>query len=177
MPIKSFANIQPQLGRQVYIDSTALVIGDVQLGDDTAIWPMTVVRGDVNQIRIGQRTNIQDGCVLHVNHDAVNNPGGDALHIGNAVTVGHRAVLHGCTIADQCLIGINAVILDQAILQSHVLLGANSLVPPKKELVSGYLYMGSPVRQIRRLTTAEMAYFDYSAQHYVDLKNRYLKDI
>ena len=174
MNIRPFLQSKPQLGERVYIDDTALVIGDVHLDDDAAVWPMAVIRGDVNKICIGKRTNIQDGCVLHVNHDSTFNPGGDALFIGDDVTIGHRVVLHGCTIEDKCLIGINSVIMDKAIISSHVLLGANSLVPPNKNLESGYLYVGSPVKQARKLTTAEMAYFSYSAQHYVALKDHYL---
>ena len=151
MNIKPFLQTKPQLGERVYIDKTALVIGDVHLEDDTAVWPMAVIRGDVNKIRIGKRSNIQDGCVLHVNHDSTFNPGGDVLTIGENVTIGHRAVLHGCTIADQCLIGINSVVMDKAFIPSQVLLGANSLVPPKKKLESGYLYVGSPVQKVRKI--------------------------
>mgnify|MGYP000042987326 CR=1 FL=1 len=176
MQTKSFAGIRPQLGQHVYIDPTALVIGNVHLDDDAAVWPMAVLRGDVNTIRIGRRTNIQDGSILHVNHASDFDPDGDPLYIGDDVTIGHRVVLHGCRIENKCLIGINSVVLDKAIIHSHVLLGANSLVPPKKELVSGYLYLGSPVKQIRKLTTAEIDYFDYSARHYVDLKNQYLNE-
>lgn len=174
MNIRPFLQSKPQLGEHVYIDETALVIGNVYLDDDAAVWPMAVIRGDVNKIRIGKRTNIQDGCVLHVNHDSTFNPGGDALHIGDDVTIGHRVVLHGCTIEDKCLIGINSVIMDKAIISSHVLIGANSLVPPNKKLESGYLYVGSPVKKVRKLTAAEMAYFSYSTQHYVALKDHYL---
>jgi carbonic anhydrase/acetyltransferase-like protein (isoleucine patch superfamily) len=133
-----------------------------------------VVRGDVNQISIGARTNIQDGSVLHVNHAGEYNPQGNPLVIGHDVTIGHRVVLHGCTIEDECLIGINSVVMDGAIIREQVLVGANSLVPPGKELASGYLYVGSPVKQIRALTATEKAFFKYSAQHYVALKDNYL---
>ncbi len=174
MNIRPFLQTKPQLGERVYIDKTAIVIGDVYLADDVAIWPTAVVRGDVNKIQIGKCSNIQDGCVLHVNHDSTFNPGGDALIIGEEVTIGHRVVLHGCTIGDQCLIGINSVVLDKAVIPSQVLLGANSLVPPHKKLESGYLYVGSPVKQIRKLTDEEITYFSYSAKHYVTLKDQYL---
>lgn len=176
MNIRSFLQTKSQLGERVYIDETAVVIGDVHLADDVAVWPTAVVRGDVNKIRIGKRSNIQDGSVLHVNHDSTFNPGGDALIVGEEVTIGHRVVLHGCTIGDQCLIGINSVVLDKAIIPSQVLVGANSLVPPNKKLASGYLYVGSPVKQVRKLTDEEIAFFTYSATHYVTLKDQYLND-
>ena len=174
MNIRSFQEISPIIGQNVFIDSTAIVIGQVQLGDDCSVWPCTVIRGDENTITIGQRTNIQDGSVLHVNHANQLNPTGDPLIIGNDVTIGHRVVLHGCTIEDECLIGINSVILDKVIIKKHVLIGANSLVPSGKILESGYLYLGSPVKQIRALTDNEIAFFKYSAAHYVELKNKYL---
>ncbi len=174
MNLRPYRDHSPELGQRVYVDSSAVVIGQVSLADDSAIWPTVVVRGDVNYISIGKRSNIQDGCVLHVSHEASFNPGGDPLIIGDDVTVGHRAVLHGCTIENECLIGINTVILDKAIIRSQVLIGANSLVPPGKELESGYLYVGSPVKQIRPLTADELAYFKYSANNYVQLKDEYL---
>ena len=176
MNIRNFQDHQPQLGKNVFIDATALVIGQVQLGDDCSVWPLTVIRGDENTITIGARSNIQDGSVLHVNHANELNLKGDALRIGNDVTIGHRVVLHGCTIEDECLIGINSVVLDQAVVKKHVLVGANSLVPPGKILESGYLYLGSPVKQIRKLTDDEIAFFKHSAAHYVELKNKYLDD-
>jgi carbonic anhydrase/acetyltransferase-like protein (isoleucine patch superfamily) len=174
MNIRTFKNNTPTLGQRVMVDDSAVLIGNVTLGDDSSVWPATVIRGDVNNIHIGERTSIQDGTVLHVSHANNINPEGDALMIGDDVTVGHRVVLHGCTIGDECLIGINSVVLDKAVLQKHVLLGANSLVPPGKVLESGYLYLGSPVKQVRRLTEAELAYFKYSAEHYVTLKDEYL---
>jgi len=173
MNIRNFQEFSPQLGKHVFIDETAVVIGQVTLGDDCSIWPQTVIRGDENTITIGQRTNIQDGSVLHVNHANERNPTGDPLLIGNDVTVGHRVVLHGCTIEDECLIGINSVILDRALIKKNVLIGANSLVPSGKILESGYLYLGSPVKKIRQLTAEEIALLKYSALHYVELKNKY----
>ncbi len=172
MSIRKFGNILPLLKQHVYVDESAVVIGDVVLEEDVSVWPTAVIRGDVNKIRIGKRTNIQDGAVLHVSHANDANPNGDPLIIGNDVTIGHRVVLHGCTIDDECLIGINSVVLDKAHIKRHVLIGANSLVPPGKVLESGYLYLGSPVKQIRKLTEEELAYFTYSAEHYVKLKNR-----
>lgn len=173
MNIRCFQGAEPQFAERVYVDSTAVVIGNVSLADDCSIWPTAVVRGDVNQITIGIRSNIQDGSVLHVNHANKRNPQGDALSIGDDVTVGHRVVLHGCRIADQCLIGINTVVMDKVVVEKHVLIAANSLVPPGKVLESGYLYVGSPVKKIRALTDDEKAYFKYSAEHYVILKDQY----
>jgi carbonic anhydrase/acetyltransferase-like protein (isoleucine patch superfamily) len=174
MATRKFQNLEPVLKNRVYIDDTAVVIGDVVLGDDCGVWPTAVIRGDVNTIRIGERTNIQDGSILHVTHVNQANPQGAALTIGNDVTIGHRVVLHGCHISDECLIGMGSLILDDVQIPKHVLIGANSLVPPGKILESGYLYLGSPVKKIRPLTDAEITFFRYSAEHYVKLKNIYL---
>lgn len=174
MSIRNFQEFTQQIGERVFIDDTATVIGQVTLGNDCSIWPHVVIRGDENTITIGKRTNIQDGSVLHVNHANERNPTGDPLVIGNDVTVGHRVVLHGCTVEDECLIGINSVILDRAVIKKNVLIGANSLVPSGKILESGYLYLGSPVQKIRELTEEEIKLLKYSATHYVELKNKYL---
>ncbi|WP_455221444.1 gamma carbonic anhydrase family protein [Kaarinaea lacus] len=175
MTIRSFQGIHPSIGHAVYIDETALVIGDVIIGEHSSIWPMTVVRGDVNKITIGSNTNIQDGSVLHVTHGHQKHPEGFALHVGNNVTVGHKVILHACVIEDNCLIGMGSTIMDGAVVHSHVLVGAGSLVSPGKELESGYLYLGSPVKKLRSLTDEERAWIDYSASHYKKLKNRYLE--
>ena len=174
MSIRVFQDKRPQLARGVFIDESAQVIGDVSLGEDSSVWPLAVIRGDVNAIHIGQRTNIQDLSVLHVTHKSEYYPQGFPLIIGNDVTVGHHAVLHGCHIADRCLIGMGAHVLDGAMIEEEVLLGAGSLLGPNKVLKSGYLYVGNPAKQIRPLTDEERNYFHYSAQHYVDLKNQYL---
>ena len=174
MNIRDFDGITPELSEGVFVDSAALVQGDVSIGKDSSIWPMTVVRGDVNSISIGERTNIQDGCVLHVTHEG---PFGEgrSLIIGNDVTVGHKAVLHACEIHDLCLIGMSATVLDGAVVNKQVMVGAGSLVPPKKVLESGYLYLGSPVKRIRALNEKEIAYLQYSSEHYVRLKQRHQK--
>ena len=175
MSIRNFQSHQPQLGKNVFIDETAVIIGQVQLGDDCSVWPLTAIRGDVNHITIGHRTNVQDGTVCHVTSPSKSDPQGNPLIIGNDVTIGHRVVLHGCTIEDECLIGMNSVVLDQAVVKKQVLVGANSLVPPGKVLESGYLYLGSPIKQIRKLTDDEITFFKHSAAHYVKLKNKYLE--
>jgi carbonic anhydrase/acetyltransferase-like protein (isoleucine patch superfamily) len=173
--VRKFNDKQPRIGRSVYIDDSAVVIGDVALGDDVSIWPTTVVRGDVESITIGDGTNVQDGSVLHVSHAGKYSAQGHPLTIGKGVTIGHRAVVHACTVGDYCLIGIGAIIMDDAVLEDYVMLGAGALVPPGKTLESGYLYVGSPAKQARPLKESEKEFLQYSAQHYVHLKNEYLK--
>jgi carbonic anhydrase/acetyltransferase-like protein (isoleucine patch superfamily) len=174
MAIKTFKNHAPKIGERVYIDDTAVVIGQVTLADDVSVFPTVVIRGDENTITIGKGTNIQDGSVLHVNHANAANPTGDPLVLGEYVTVGHRAVLHACSIGNYCLIGINAVILDEVIVEDYVFIGANSLVPSGKHLLSGKLYFGNPVKEIRDLTVDEKKSLEYSARHYMKLKDAYL---
>lgn len=173
MNIRPYNKVMPAIHASAYVDPQAVVIGDVVIGEDSSLWPMAVARGDVNYIRIGARSNIQDGAVLHVTHGHGARPEGCPLRIGDDVTVGHNVTLHGCTIGDGCLIGMGAIVLDGAELASHVLLGAGSLVPPGKILQGGYLWMGSPARRVRPLTAAERDHFAYSAAHYVRLKEAY----
>jgi len=172
--ITPYLGVAPQLGRDVYIDESARILGDVSLGDDVSVWPGTVIRGDVNSIRIGTGTNVQDLSVLHVSHKSSQDPGGAPLVIGKHVTIGHRVILHGCTIGDECLIGMGAIVMDKVVIQPRVLVGAGSLVPEGRTLESGYLYLGSPARPVRPLTEQELAHFAYSAQHYIRLKNNYM---
>jgi carbonic anhydrase/acetyltransferase-like protein (isoleucine patch superfamily) len=173
MTIRSFNNETPQLGENVYIDDSAIVIGAVTLADNVSIFPTAVVRGDVEKITIGADTNVQDGAVLHVSHQGKFSDRGHPLTIGKSVTIGHRAVIHGCTVGDYCLIGIGAIVMDDAILEDYVMLGAGSLVPPNKRLESGYLYVGSPAKQRRALSENEKEFLRYSAEHYVSLKNQH----
>jgi carbonic anhydrase/acetyltransferase-like protein (isoleucine patch superfamily) len=176
MTIRKFAGKTPHLGARAYVDETALVLGDVTLGDDASLWPMAVARGDVQAIRIGARTNIQDGSVLHVTQDNRFNPGGHALIIGDDVTVGHGVILHACTVEDLVLVGMGSTLLDGAVIRSRVMIGAGSLVPPNKVLESGYLYLGSPVKQARPLKEKELEYLEFSARHYVELKELHLRE-
>lgn len=173
MPIESFESLTPLIHETAFIHPQALVVGDVEIGRNSSVWPFTVIRGDVNRIRIGHNTNVQDNSVLHVTHDGPYRPGGYALQIGDEVTIGHRVILHGCEVGNQCLIGMGAIVMDGAVLQDRVLLGAGSLVTPGKELEGGYLWMGQPVKRIRELSEQELESLVYSAQHYVRLKNRY----
>ncbi|MBI1285361.1 MAG: gamma carbonic anhydrase family protein [Thiobacillus sp.] len=163
----------PRLGPGAWVHPRATVIGEVSLGADASVWPGAVIRGDVNSIAIGDATNIQDNSVLHVSHKSPANPAGGPLVIGARVTVGHTVILHACTIGDECLIGMGSIILDRAVVQRHVLLGAGSLVPEGKVLESGHLYLGRPAKLVRALTDEEIAYFSYSAQHYVALARSY----
>lgn len=172
--IRSFLDKYPVVGDRVYIDPKSLIIGDVVLGDDVSVWPMAVIRGDVNFIRIGKACSIQDGAVLHVTHDGPYTSGGKPLILGQGITIGHQAVLHGCTIDDFCLIGMGAVILDEVYIEHHVLVAAGSVVPPGKRLKSGHLYLGNPARALRPLTSKEIEQLEYSASHYIKLKNTYI---
>ena len=173
MTIRDFENKKPNIPSSTFVDDTALILGDVQIGENCSIWPMTVIRGDVNSIQIGNNTNIQDNSVLHATHDGPYNPGGFDLKVGNNVTVGHRVILHGCHVADSCLIGMGATIMDGVIIESHNLIGAGSLVTPNKHLESGYLWMGSPIRKVRKLTDDELESIEYSALNYVKLKKQH----
>ncbi len=174
MTIRVFENITPKIATSAYVDDAALVLGDVTLAEDVSLWPQVVARGDVNSIEVGARTNIQDGTILHVSHDSEFAPGGFPLRIGADITVGHQAILHGCTIEDGCLIGMAATVMDGAIVRSGAIVGAGSLVPPGHDLEGGYLWVGSPARKVRPLRDKEIGFLEYSAQHYVELKNRHM---
>jgi carbonic anhydrase/acetyltransferase-like protein (isoleucine patch superfamily) len=175
MNVRSYRDSAPQLGERVYIDPAAVVIGKVKLGDDVSIWPAAVVRGDVHSIEIGARTSIQDGSVLHVTHDGPYRPGGRALIVGADVTVGHRVVLHACTIGNTCLIGMGSLLLDDVVTEDLVMIGAGSVVTPGKRLESRGLYVGSPARRVRDLKPQEIEFLSYSAAHYVKVKQEYLR--
>jgi carbonic anhydrase/acetyltransferase-like protein (isoleucine patch superfamily) len=172
--IQAFKTISPQIGQRVLIHPTAVVIGDVTLADDVSVWPTAVIRGDVESIQIGDGSNVQDGAVLHVSHAGDYSPTGHNLSIGKGVTIGHRAVVHGCTVGNYCLIGIGAIIMDGAIMEDYVMLGAGALVSPGKVLQGGYLYVGAPAKPVRALNDSEKSFLEYSYQHYIKLKDEYL---
>jgi carbonic anhydrase/acetyltransferase-like protein (isoleucine patch superfamily) len=169
-----FVHETPRVGARVYIDARAQVSGAVELGDDVSIWPMAVLRGDVNRITVGPRSNIQDASVLHVTHESDWQPDGLPLVVGAEVTVAHAAILHACTIGDRCLIGMGAIVMDGAVLEPDSMIAAGALVPPGKTVRSGTLWRGNPARCVRDLTPGELENLRYNAQHYVRLKDRYL---
>jgi len=172
--IRSFEKFTPQIAGNAFIDESAVVTGNVKIGEDSSVWPCCSVRGDIHSITIGARSNIQDGSILHVTHDSDYAPGGFSLTVGDDVTVGHNVVLHACTIESRCLIGMGSIVLDGTVVQSGAMVGAGSLVPPNKTLDGGYLWLGSPVKKVRELTEKEKAFLLYSAKHYVALKNRHV---
>jgi carbonic anhydrase/acetyltransferase-like protein (isoleucine patch superfamily) len=176
MNVRPYLDHLPTLGERVYVDPAATVIGDVVLGDDVSIWPGCVVRGDVNFIRIGARTNIQDGTIVHVSHDGPHaRLGGFATVIGADVTIGHKAIIHACAIEDAVLIGMGAVLLDGAVVRKHGFVGAGALVSPGKVVGEAELWLGNPARKVRVLSDVEIDGLHYSAQHYVRLKDQYLQ--
>lgn len=174
MSIERFEEAMPTIATTAYVADSATVIGNVEIGEDSSVWPMCVIRGDIHFIRIGERTNIQDGSIIHVTHASDFNPKGYPVEIGNDVIIGHGVILHGCTIHHSSLVGMGTVIMDGAIVNSEIIIGAGSLVPPHKHLESGFLWMGNPVKKIRELKLEEKKFLKYSANYYVELKNRYL---
>ena len=176
MNIRPYLDTQPNIADSAYIDPAAVVIGDVVLGEHTSVWPCAVIRGDVNHIRIGNRSNVQDLSMLHVSHKSADKPDGSPLLIGEDVTIGHRVVLHGCIIGNRVLVGMGSTILDDAIIEDDVMIGAGSLVPPRKRLESGYLYVGSPVKQVRPLNDEEKKFLVYSAKHYIHISEQYTRN-
>ncbi|MDH3672139.1 MAG: gamma carbonic anhydrase family protein [Gammaproteobacteria bacterium] len=174
MTIRKYKTIAPRIASSAYIDESAVVIGDVEIGADSSVWPLCVLRGDSNFIRIGTRTNVQDGTIIHVTHAYSAAPSGHPVVIGDNVSIGHSVTVHGCTIEDRTLIGMGCTILDGSIIHSEVLLGAGSLVTEGQELQGGYLWLGRPARRTRPLSAEEQGWFDYIAKHYARLKNDYL---
>lgn len=170
MPLRTFQGHTPRVHASAYVDPSAILIGQVDIAAETFVLPMVVARGDVNTIRIGAHTNIQDGSVLHVNSDSPIQPGGSPMIIGDYVTIGHQVLLHGCTIGSNCLIGMSATVMDMVVVEDNVMVAAGSLVTPGKHLKSGFLYAGSPVKQVRELQQIELDMIKYSAEHYSELK-------
>ena len=174
MTLRSYKGITPTVGARVYVDPAATVIGAVELADDVSIWPCAVLRGDVHRIRIGARSNVQDGAVVHVTHDGPYSPGGFPTLVGEGVTIGHGAVIHACTIEDYCLIGMHATVLDGAVVKKYGFVGAGSLIPPGKVVGERELWLGNPARFVRLLTDQQVEQLQYSAEHYVRVKDDYL---
>jgi carbonic anhydrase/acetyltransferase-like protein (isoleucine patch superfamily) len=172
-PIRAFEGHHPRIDPSAWVDQSAVVIGDVTLGSGASVWPLCVLRGDINRITIGAGTNIQDGSILHVSRDTPSLPGGAPLIVHDRVTVGHQVVLHGCEIGDLCLIGIGSRVLDRAVIEPHTLLGAGSLVTPGQRLTGGALWLGTPARRVRALTVQELEYMEATAANYVRLAERH----
>lgn len=177
LSLRSFQGHRPTVGARVLIDPSAVVLGQVVLEDDVSVWPQVAIRGDMHRIRVGARTSLQDGCVLHITHAGPYNPDGWPLDIGCDVTVGHRATLHGCHVGDRVLVGMCATIMDGAVVEDDVVIAAGALVTGGKHLRSGFLYAGSPAREVRPLDDREMAYFTYSAENYVRLKDQHIAEL
>ncbi|QBF83085.1 gamma carbonic anhydrase family protein [Shewanella maritima] len=175
--VRAYKGITPTIDPSVYVDEASVLVGDIHLAKDASIWPLVAARGDVNIIRIGERSNVQDGTVLHVTRKSPSNPEGFPLIIGDDVTIGHKAMLHGCKIGNRVLIGMGAVIIDGVTVEDDVIVAAGSVVPPNKTLKSGYLYVGNPCKQARPLTEAELAFLPQSADNYVRLKNEYIEEL
>lgn len=167
--VYEFLNKNPQFPDSAFVAPSADLIGDVSLGEESSVWFNVTIRGDVNWIKIGDRSNIQDNTCIHV----MNQTG--PTQIGDEVTVGHNAMIHGCTIHDRALIGIHATVLDQAVIESDVIVAAGSLVPPGKRLESGYMYMGTPVEKKRKLTDDEIASIKEHADNYVKYARAYMQ--
>ena len=176
MAIRSFSQHTPVLGARAFVDRSAVVIGDVEIGADSSVWPLTVIRGDMHRIRIGARTSVQDASVLHITHAGPFHPEGFPLLIGDDVTIGHKVMLHGCTLGSRILVGMGSTVMDGAVVEDEVVIGAGSLVPPGKRLASGFLYVGSPAKAMRPLNDKERAFFTYSAGNYVRLKDQHLAE-
>lgn len=175
--VRPYLEHHPQIDESCYIDPAAAVIGEVSLAEGVSVWPFAVLRGDVNSITIGARSNVQDLSMLHVSHKTPAKPEGSPLVIGEDVTIGHKVMLHGCIIGNRVLVGMGTIILDDVVIEDDVMIGAGSLVPPRKRLESGYLYVGSPVKQVRALTDEEKAFLVYSAEHYMRVSANHKKTL
>ncbi len=169
--IRRWQEHAPNIDRAAFLAPSAEIIGRVTIGEDSSVWYGAVLRGDVHDIRIGKRSNIQDLCVLHTSQGVA------PCVVGDDVTVGHRAILHGCEIQDGCLIGMGAIIMDRAVLEAGCLLGAGSLVTEGKVLKGGWLHAGVPARPVRELRDEEKAFLQQSAAHYVEIARTHAASI
>ncbi len=164
--IRTFQTKEPKIHESAYIDETAMIIGDVEIGENSSVWCGAVIRGDLQKIKIGKNCNIQDNAVLHTGYT-------ESLDIGDNTSVGHMAVLHGCTIKGNCVVGIGAVIMNGAVIGENCIIGAGSLIPPGKVIEDGSVTVGNPFRIIRQASEKDIAYIRKNAQDYVELKEQY----
>jgi gamma-carbonic anhydrase len=170
--IKSHEGVTPRIAPDAFVAETAVIIGDVEIGAEASIWYGCVLRGDSNSIKIGARTNIQDGTIIHVNHER-EGAAGTKTTIGADVTVGHMALLHACTLEDGSFVGMKACVMDGVVVETGAMVAAGALVTPGKRVKRGELWAGSPAKLMRPLSEKEIAYFAYSAQHYAELAASY----
>ncbi|MBF0189740.1 MAG: gamma carbonic anhydrase family protein [Magnetococcales bacterium] len=177
MPLHPFEGILPQIDPSAFVHPDAVVIGDVQIGPESSVWPGAIIRGDVNPIRIGAWSNIQDGSILHVSRPTPSRPNGIPLIIGDRVIVGHHVNLHACQLMDDCMIGIGAIVLDGAVVESTAMVGAGSLIPPGKRVTAGTLWIGSPAKPLRPLSPEEQDAMRATMESYRGLGRRYKKSI
>lgn len=172
--ILPYNNIYPKVSDKAFIAPNATIIGDVEIGEYSSVWPGVVIRGDVNYIRIGKRTNIQDGTIIHVTRPSIAGDKGQTI-IGDNITIGHSATLHACTLEDECFIGMSSTVLDNAIVKTGGMLAAGALLTPNKELPTGQLWAGNPAKFMRELKQAEKDFIPKSAQNYVEDMAQHLK--
>ena len=177
LDIRSFEGKIAEISEGAYVDKTACLVGDVMIGKDSSIWPMAVLRGDVSFIKVGERTNIQDGSVLHVTDaNEFNDFKGKPLVIGDGITIGHRACLHGCILEDGCFIGMGATVMDGARVESGAMVAAGALVSENKLVESGWLYAGVPAKKMRQLTETEKIFIANAADKYVKFSKELAKN-
>ena len=175
MPIYPYQEVYPTIDSSAFVHQDAVIIGDVHIGMYSSIWPGVVIRGDVNFVRIGSRTNIQDGSILHVTRPTKNNPQGTPLIIGDEVTIGHQVSLHACHLKNRSMVGIGAIVLDRVVLEEQAMVAAGSLVSPGKRIPAAELWIGSPARSVRLLRHDELAHHAETSQNYVRLAQSYDK--
>ena len=169
--IRTYKGIRPQIASNAFIETSAQVIGDVQIGEHSSVWFNCVIRGDVHYIRVGHSTNIQDGTVIHVTN------GRFPTEIGNHVTIGHGVMVHGCTIKDRSLVGIGSIILDNAIIGEESFIAAGSLVTPGTVIPPRSMVMGSPAKVRREVTESEIELINRHWQNYIEYKNNYMAEL
>lgn len=170
--IRSFNGKTPRIDPTAFIAENAVLVGDVLVGPRASIWYGCVIRADVCRIEIGEATNVQDGTIIHVNHDYTGN-GCMPTIIGSNVTIGHRALLHACRLESKCFVGMDAVVMDEAVIESGAMVGAGALVTPRKRVKHRELWTGRPAKKLRELQDEELEYFSYSAEHYTQVAGKY----